>query len=128
VIYTDHKPLTFALKKQAEPWTARQQRQLSYLAEFAVELRHVAGASNVVADMLSRPEPGPGPGQETEAGLSKAATCLSQLYINRPSPGSSTPSASAVGLPSSVQAAAAAAAKPANKAAPPKVYSPGDGG
>ncbi len=27
-VYTDHKPLTFALHKQAEPWTARQQHQL----------------------------------------------------------------------------------------------------
>jgi hypothetical protein len=56
-IQTDHKPLTYALKNQAEPWTARQQRQLSYLAEFTADLRHVAGNKNVVADTLSRPGP-----------------------------------------------------------------------
>jgi Integrase zinc binding domain len=42
---------------------------------------------------LSRPEPGPGPGPglgETEAGLSRAETCLSQPNIIRPS---SSPSA-----------------------------------
>ncbi len=33
-IYTDHKPLTFALGKVSEPWTAMQSRQLSYVAEF----------------------------------------------------------------------------------------------
>ncbi len=31
-LYTDHKPLTFALSKVAEPWTARQSRHLSYIA------------------------------------------------------------------------------------------------
>ncbi len=54
-LYTDHKPLTFALAKAAEPWTARQCRHLSYIAEFTSDIRHVAGAENVVADTLSRP-------------------------------------------------------------------------
>jgi hypothetical protein len=50
-LYTDHKPLTLALSKAAEAWTARQSRHLSYVAEF----RHISGADNVVADTLSRP-------------------------------------------------------------------------
>jgi hypothetical protein len=54
-LYTDHKPLTFALSKVAEPWTARQQRQLSFLSEFTSDIQHVAGKDNVVADALSRP-------------------------------------------------------------------------
>ena len=58
-IYTDHKPLTFAIHKVAEPWTARQARHLSYIAEFSSDVRHVAGVDNVVADTLSRP-PVPG--------------------------------------------------------------------
>jgi hypothetical protein len=53
-LYTDHKPLTFALSKVAEPWTARQQRQLSFLSEFTSDIQHVAGKDNVVADALSR--------------------------------------------------------------------------
>ena len=32
-ILTDHKPLTQALHRISEPWTARQHRQLSYIAE-----------------------------------------------------------------------------------------------
>jgi hypothetical protein len=36
MIFTDHKTLTFAIRKQSEQWTARQQRQLSYLAKFSV--------------------------------------------------------------------------------------------
>ena len=54
-ILTDHKPLTFALHRVSEPWSARQTRQLSYLAEFTADLRHVPGVENVVADALSRP-------------------------------------------------------------------------
>jgi hypothetical protein len=56
-ILTDHKPLTYALHRVSEPWSARQQRQLSYLAEFTADMRHVAGKDNVVADALSRPAP-----------------------------------------------------------------------
>jgi len=53
-IYTDHKPLTFALQKQSDQWTPRQSRHLSFIAEFTSDLRHIAGKENVVADTLSR--------------------------------------------------------------------------
>jgi len=56
-LFTDHKPLTYALVKAAEPWTARQCRHLSYVAEFTSDIRHIGGTDNVVADMLSRPPP-----------------------------------------------------------------------
>ena len=54
-VWTDHKPLTFAIHRVSEPWTARQQRQLSYIAEYTNQLVHVPGKENVVADALSRP-------------------------------------------------------------------------
>jgi transposase InsO family protein len=55
-ILTDHKALTFALKKKdPSNWTPRQQRQLSFIAEFTTDLRYIAGKENVVADALSRP-------------------------------------------------------------------------
>jgi len=57
-LYTDHKPLTHALAKAVEPWTARQSRHLSYLAEFTNNIRHISGADNVVADTLSGPPAG----------------------------------------------------------------------
>ena len=53
-IFTDQKPLTFSLAKISEPGPARQQRQLSFIAEFSSDIRHVAGKNNVVADALSR--------------------------------------------------------------------------
>jgi hypothetical protein len=55
VIFTDHKLLVGGINRVSDPWSARQQRQLSYIAEFAATLRHISGESNVVADALSRP-------------------------------------------------------------------------
>jgi hypothetical protein len=52
--YTDHKPLTFAMKKVSEPWSARQQRQLASISEFTTNIQHVSGKDNPVADALSR--------------------------------------------------------------------------
>jgi len=54
-IYTDHKPLTYALHRTTDPWSARQQRHLAYLAEMTADIQHVPGKENVVADTLSRP-------------------------------------------------------------------------
>jgi hypothetical protein len=52
--YTDHKPLTFAISKISDPWSARQQRQLAYISEYTTQIRHIAGKDNHVADALSR--------------------------------------------------------------------------
>jgi cleavage and polyadenylation specificity factor subunit 1 len=51
-LYTNHKPLTHALSKAAEAWTARQGRHPSYIAEFTSDIRHISGANNVVADTV----------------------------------------------------------------------------
>jgi len=53
-IFTDHKPLIYAISKVSDPWTARQSRHLSYVAEFTSDLRHVPGIENVVTNTLSR--------------------------------------------------------------------------
>lgn len=51
---SDHKPLTFAIAKVAEQWSAWQQRQLSAVSEYKTDIRHVAGKDNLVANCLSR--------------------------------------------------------------------------
>jgi transposase InsO family protein len=56
-ILTDHKPLTYAMFRTTDPWTGRQSRQLSYVAEFTINIQHIKGVDNVVADTLSRPPP-----------------------------------------------------------------------
>jgi hypothetical protein len=60
-LLTDHKPLVAAMSRVLLPWSARQQRQMAYLAEFTADFRHTPGATNVVADVLSRP-PAPSTG------------------------------------------------------------------
>jgi hypothetical protein len=57
-LYTDQKPLTTAVRRSTEPWTAKQCRQLAYMAEFTSDIQHIAGSDNVVADTLSRPSDG----------------------------------------------------------------------
>ena len=57
-VWTDHKPLCGAIGSSTER-SPRQSRHLSFIAEFTTDVRHVPGASNVVADCLSRPSPSP---------------------------------------------------------------------
>ena len=52
-IYTDHKPLTFALASTAER-SPRQTHHLSFIAEFTTDLQYIKGKFNVVADALLR--------------------------------------------------------------------------
>ena len=48
--------LFIALFRTSPPWSAMQQRRLSFLSEFNCEILHLPGPENVVADALSRPE------------------------------------------------------------------------
>ena len=53
-IFTDHRPLTFAMGKSSEPWSHRQARHLEYISQYSTDIRHVSGVDNTVADALSR--------------------------------------------------------------------------
>jgi hypothetical protein len=46
-IFTDHKSFTYALTRVPDPWTARQARQLSYMAEYTSDIRHIAGVNTL---------------------------------------------------------------------------------
>ena len=52
--FTDHRPLVDAMSKLSPPWSARQQRHLTFISEFTTDIRHISGKENVVADCLSR--------------------------------------------------------------------------
>ncbi|EFA12902.2 Retrovirus-related Pol polyprotein from transposon opus-like Protein [Tribolium castaneum] len=54
VIYTDHKPLVYALTQKSDKATPRQARHLDYISQFTTVINHISGKSNVVADTLSR--------------------------------------------------------------------------
>ena len=53
-VWTDHRPLTFALDQKGERPSSRQARALSFISEFTSDIRHIRGDTNLVADALSR--------------------------------------------------------------------------
>jgi cleavage and polyadenylation specificity factor subunit 1 len=53
-VFTDHKPLTFALHRITDSMSARQQRHLAAIAEWTSDIRHIEGKANAAADALSR--------------------------------------------------------------------------
>nr|VZI36818.1 unnamed protein product [Spirometra erinaceieuropaei] len=54
-VFTDHKPLTFALRSHTDKLNPREIRQLGYISRFTSDIRHIDGSRNEVADTLSRP-------------------------------------------------------------------------
>lgn len=58
IVYTDHKPITYAFSKlgKSTDETPRRIRYLLYISEFTSDIRHISGHSNTVADTLSRVE------------------------------------------------------------------------
>ena len=56
VVYTDHKPISFAFHERKKNCSPRQFRYLDFIAQFTTDIRHISGKDNVVADPLSRVE------------------------------------------------------------------------
>ncbi|BHF66550.1 hypothetical protein SprV_0200957100 [Sparganum proliferum] len=56
-VFTDHKPLTFALRSHSDKYNPSEIGHLDYISHFTTDIRHIDGTNNEVADMLSRPSP-----------------------------------------------------------------------
>lgn len=57
ILFTDHKPLTYALTKPASTSdTPRRERQLHFISQFCSCIKYIKGEENTVADALSRLE------------------------------------------------------------------------
>jgi len=54
VIFTDHKPLTYAFRQRRDKCSPRQFRHLEFIGQSSTDFTHVSGQDNVVADALSR--------------------------------------------------------------------------
>lgn len=53
-VFTDHRPLVFALHTKSDRYNPRDYRQLDFISQFTTDIRHIAGNDNIVADTLSR--------------------------------------------------------------------------
>ena len=53
-LFTDHKPLTYALAKGSEPWTVPPRKLCGRVTS---DIRHIEGTDNVVVDMVSKLPP-----------------------------------------------------------------------
>ncbi|KAG6457967.1 hypothetical protein O3G_MSEX010581 [Manduca sexta] len=55
-VFTDHKPIVYSLQKNAvsKNDTPRRIRQLDFIMQFCMEIKHISGVENTVADCLSR--------------------------------------------------------------------------
>jgi hypothetical protein len=67
-VFMDQKPLTYALSRVSDPWTAHQCKQLSYVAEFTSD---IIAAASMEADTLCRL-----PGHVSAGQPSSAVTCV----------------------------------------------------
>ncbi|GFT13479.1 transposon Tf2-9 polyprotein [Trichonephila clavipes] len=54
ILYTDHKPLTFAFNPKLDKANPRQLRHLDFISQFTTNIRYVPGIDNVPADAFSR--------------------------------------------------------------------------
>ena len=49
VIYTDHRPLTFALRSKPKKYSPRETRHLDFVSQFTNDIRHISGERNAAA-------------------------------------------------------------------------------
>jgi cleavage and polyadenylation specificity factor subunit 1 len=56
IIFTDHKPITYAFQQKRDKCSPRQFNHLDFVSQFTTDIRHISGQDNVVANALSRVE------------------------------------------------------------------------
>jgi cleavage and polyadenylation specificity factor subunit 1 len=54
IIITDRKPITYIFQQKWDKYSPRQFNRLDFLAQFTIDIVHISGQDNVVADSFSR--------------------------------------------------------------------------
>merc|ERR1712015_37960 len=83
-IFTDHKPLTLAIKKSTDPQSAHQGRHLAAITEYSTDIQHVARKANPVADALSHTLPTPSPCDVADIVIPPAIMQVSSSQVQPP--------------------------------------------
>jgi hypothetical protein len=55
-IFTDHNPMTYAFGTKGDKCMSRQLNHPDFISPFTIDIRHIFGQDNVVADALFRVE------------------------------------------------------------------------
>jgi hypothetical protein len=50
----EHKPLTFAFQQKNDRCSPRQFNHVDYISQITMDIHHISGQDNIVADALSR--------------------------------------------------------------------------
>ncbi len=79
-LLSDHRPLIIALVSTPSPWSARQQRQLSFIAELTADIQHTPVQETVVADALQNTISGSYPRQNSSPA---PTTLMEELLLAR---------------------------------------------
>ncbi|GFU63755.1 integrase catalytic domain-containing protein [Trichonephila clavipes] len=54
ILYTDHKPLTFAFNQKLDKASQRQLHHLDFLSKFTTDIRYIPGIDNLPGDAFDR--------------------------------------------------------------------------
>lgn len=81
-VYTDHTPLIHAFQQGHDRQSPRQIRQLEFIRQFSIDIRHVQGANNVVDDCLSRTKVDAVAAAVTIISLQLSKTCHHVIFFS----------------------------------------------
>jgi hypothetical protein len=81
IIFTDHKPITYAFQQKRVKCSPRQFNHLHFNAQFSGDVRHISGQDNVVADTLSRVESVTAPPSYNELAASQDSDDELQTFL-----------------------------------------------
>nr|VZI37577.1 unnamed protein product [Spirometra erinaceieuropaei] len=80
-VFTDHKPLTFALRSHSHKYNPREIAHLDCISQFTTDICHIDGTKNEMVDMLSRPSL---PSLQLSHGIDVCAMATEQQRVGCP--------------------------------------------
>jgi hypothetical protein len=86
IIFTDHKPITYAFQQKRDKCSPRQFNHLDFVAQSTTDIRRISGQGNVVTDAFSHFESVTAPHHTTHWPHRRTATTSSEHSWGQPPP------------------------------------------